>query len=238
MTEQPPLDPFNQQGQLPDQGQPFGGPGGQPTPAYYGGYQPPGWRPIRRRRRHPFRGALTALSMFIGIGIVAGAVAASRSVTERPQVNVTPFSAPSKSVTAQIGSAIVLAGNSAGEKVAVTAVKVFTHARPSADFGTVPTGDRLYAVQFRLDNTGTASYLDAPSNGAMVVDSAGQSHQASLLNTVADCSSFPAADHIATGDSGLGCIVFDVPVNARITMVKFTLDSGFGPQAGQWQVRS
>jgi hypothetical protein len=28
------------------------------------------------------------------------------------------------------------------------------------------------------------------------------------------------------------------PVNAQITLIQFTLDSGFGPQAGQWQVSS
>jgi hypothetical protein len=60
-----------------------------------------------------------------------------------------------------------------------------------------------------------------------------KSFQASLDN-VADCGSFPAADHISAGGSGLGCIVFNVPVHARITLVQFTLDSGFGPQTGQW----
>ena len=248
MTEQPPW-PFNQpgqqpdqgegpyQGQQPNQGQQFGGPGGQqPPPAYYGGYSPPGWRPRRRRRRHPVRGALIGLGTFIVIAIVAGAFAANHSDTGTPQVNVTPFSGPSKSAKAQIGSAIVLTGNTSGEKMAVTAVKVFGHPRAASDFDTAQQGDRLYAVQFRLVDTGSVVYSDAPSNGAAVVDASGQSYRASLDN-VADCDSFPAADHIAAGDSGLGCIVFNVPAAARITLVQFTLDSGFGPQTGQWEVR-
>lgn len=232
MTEQPPY-----QGQPPDQGAAFRGPGGQqPPPAYYGGYSPPGWR-TRRRRRHPVRGALIMLGAFIVLGIVAGVVEANRSSTEVPQVSVTPFSALSVSAKAPIGSTIGLAGNDAGEKMSVAAVQVFAHARAASDFDTAQPGDRLYAVQFRLDDTGRVAYADAPSNGAVAVDAAGRSFEASLDN-VADCASFPAADHIAAGGSGLGCIVFNVPVNARITVVQFTLDSGFGPQTGQWQVSS
>jgi hypothetical protein len=244
MTEQTPQDPFSQPGQ--GQGQPFGEPGGQqpfgepggqqPPPVFYGGYSPDGWRPRQRGRRRN-RGALIVAGTFAAIAIGGAVAAAHHSDTETPQVNVTPFSAPSKSAKTPIGSAIVLTGNSAGEKVAVTVVKVFAHARPASDFDTAQQGDRLYAVQFRLENTGSVAYTDAPSNGAVVVDSSGQSHQASVLSNVADCASLPAADHITAGDSGLGCIVFSVPAAARITLVEFTLDSGFGPQTGQWEVR-
>jgi hypothetical protein len=150
---------------------------------------------------------------------------------------VTPFPSASMLAKAQVGSAVVLTGNSAGEKIAVTAVKVISHARGATEFDTAQQGDRLYAVQFRLDDTGSIAYADAPSNGATVADSAGQSYQSSLAN-VADCTSFPASEHIAAGDSGLGCIAFSVPANARITLVQFTLDSGMGPQTGQWEVRS
>jgi hypothetical protein len=131
----------------------------------------------------------------------------------------------------------VLAGNNSGEKMTVAAVKVLAHPRGAFDFDTAQQGDRLYAVQFRLDDTGSVAYSDSPSNGAAVLDSSGQSYQASL-NNVAGCDSLPAADHISIGSSGLGCIVFNVPVNAQITLIQFTLDSGFGPQTGQWQVSS
>jgi len=90
-------------------------------------------------------------------------------------------------------------------------------------------------VQFRLRDTGSAAYSDAPSNGAAVVDSAGQSYQ-SALDTAAACQSFPGSENIAPGSSGLGCIVFEVPESAKIVAVQFTLDSGMGPQTGQWNV--
>ncbi len=70
-----------------------------------------------------------------------------------------------------------------------------------------------------------------------MVDSAGQSYQSTVFD-VGQCQSFPGTENIAAGQSGLGCVVFQVPVTAKITKVQFTLDSGFGPQTGQWDVHS
>jgi hypothetical protein len=70
----------------------------------------------------------------------------------------------------------------------------------------------------------------------VVIDSAGQSYQSSL-DSVAECESFPGTENIAVGSSGLGCIVFEVPTTVKITLVQFTLDSGMGPQTGQWDIR-
>jgi hypothetical protein len=144
--------------------------------------------------------------------------------------------APAKAAPARIGSAIVLNGNSIGEQMTVTVVKVFRHAQPASEFDAPESGNRLYGVQFRLGDTGTAAYSDAPSNGAAVVDAAGQSYQASIAANVSECQSFPGTENIAAGSSGLGCIVFEVPAKARITKVQFTLDSGMGPPTGQWDV--
>jgi hypothetical protein len=121
--------------------------------------------------------------------------------------------------------------------MAVTVVQVFRHPQPASDLDSPQQGDRLYAVQFRLNDIGSSAYSDSPSNGAAVVDSAGQSYQSSLYN-IAECQSFPGTENIAAGSSGLGCVVFEVPTTARITKVQFTLDSGMGPQTGQWDVRS
>ena len=49
-------------------------------------------------------------------------------------------------------------------------------------------------------------------------------------------SSAAGSENIAPGASGLGCVVFEVPQSAKITEVQFTLDSGMGPQTGQWNV--
>jgi hypothetical protein len=121
--------------------------------------------------------------------------------------------------------------------MAVTLTKIYRHAQPASSFDGPDTGDRLVAVQFRLTDTGSAAYSDSPCNGAEVVDASGQSYE-SALNDAANCPSFPGTENIAPGASGLGCIVFEVPQAAVITKVQFTLDSGMGPQTGQWNVRA
>jgi hypothetical protein len=83
-------------------------------------------------------------------------------------------------------------------------------------------------------DTGSVAYSDAPSNGAAVVDSVGQSYPASITGIAAGCQGFPTPENIATKASELGCVVFEVPKAAKITDVRFTLDSGTGPQTGRW----
>jgi hypothetical protein len=118
----------------------------------------------------------------------------------------------------------------------VTVTRVISHGQPADEFSSPDPGKRFYAVQFRLADTGTAAYSDSPSNGAAAVDAAGQSYQATISD-VAGCQSFPGTENIAAGDKGLGCVVFQVPTGAKITKIQFTLDSGFGPATGQWDVR-
>jgi hypothetical protein len=201
----------------------------------------PGPPPQRRpRRNHTARNILAGLGGLVVV-IIAISVAANGGHTVKTSGTAgasgqTAAAAVQAPATARIGSAITLSGNDSGEKTAVTVTKVIASASPGDEFTSAPAGDRLYAVQFRLDDTGSAAYSDAPSNGAAVVDSSGQSYQASITDTASGCASFPGTENIAPGASGLGCIVFDVPKAAKITGVQFTLDSGMGPQTGQWDV--
>jgi hypothetical protein len=119
----------------------------------------------------------------------------------------------------------------------VTVTKVISHAQPADEFSSPGAGKRFYAVQFKLANTGSAAYSDSPSNGAQVVDSTGQSYD-STFSTVAGCQEFPGTENIAAGDTGLGCVTFEVPTGATIRKIQFTLESGFGPSTGQWTVPS
>jgi Domain of unknown function (DUF4352) len=196
----------------------------------------------RRRKRHLVRNVLAGLGALV-VAIIAISVAANGG---GHSVNTTGTSggantpgggnAAAKVAAAGIGSTITLSGDNTGEQMAVTVTKVISDAKPGDEFSSPDSGKRLYAVQFRLKDAGSAAYSDSPSNGAAVVDSIGQSYQASLDNA-AGCQSFPGTENIAVGATGLGCIVFEVPEAAKITEVQFTLDSGFGPQTGQWSVR-
>jgi len=176
-------------------------------------------------------GALVAVIVVIGVAENGGHTVQTAGSTASGAAH----GSAAQKKTAGIGAAITLSGNSSGEQMSVTVTKVISDAVPSDEFNGAPSGDRLYAVQFRLSDTGSAAYSDAPSNGAAVIDSAGQSYQ-SGFETVSSCQGFGGTENIAAGESGLGCIVFEVPKAAKIAKVQFTLDSGFGPETGQWDV--
>jgi len=237
---QPPPLPYGQQ-PYPPQAYP---------PQYYQqpGQMPPGRRGARKSwpRRHKVLTALVGFAGFWVVVIVAvvAASGADHTLSTGQAGTTTTAASPSgtasgkaASGTARIGSTITLAGNSSGEQMAVTVTKVYGYAQPATEFDDPDSGDRLYAVQFRLADTGSIAYSDSPSNGAAAVDAAGQSYQ-STLDNAAECESFPGTENIAAGSSGLGCIVFEVPQASVITAVQFTLDSGMGPQTGQWDVGS
>jgi hypothetical protein len=169
-------------------------------------------------------------------GLITACTPASVNSTPAASGQAAGGSTPaSKANAAKIGSTLDLTGNSSGEKMAVTVVKVTNRAH-GASFFTPDHGKRFFAVQFRLHNVGSATYNDSPSNGAQVVDSSGQSYQ-SDLSDVHHCQSFPGSEIIAAGETGLGCIIFQVAKSAHITQIQFTLDSGFASDTGEWDVQ-
>lgn len=133
---------------------------------------------------------------------------------------------------ASIGSTISIKGLEDGNRIDVMAVKIVSDAAGSDDMSTPKAGYRYVAVQFRIHNTGAKAYSDSPSNGAKVLDTQGQTYDSTIADTTAG-QNFSASTNIAPGDSALGFIVFEVPVNATIAKVQFGTDSGFGNVA-QW----
>ncbi|MEY9963050.1 hypothetical protein ABIA33_001076 [Streptacidiphilus sp. MAP12-16] len=184
------------------------------------------------------------LAVFTGALIVATSAACSVPGSSTVSTAAQPAggggngssSAPAKAKasSAKVGDTIALSGMN-GEKADLTVVKVVDNPKGADDFSTPEAGKRFFAVQFRIKDTGSGAYSDAPSNGAKVVDSQGQAYTSDLNDTKAG-QSFPAAVNIAPGSSGLGFITFQVPANAKITQIQFGLDSGMADQTGQWNV--
>lgn len=194
-------------------------------------YPPPA--PFRSDRSHTGRTVLAAVGALVVV--IVGITVANSGQRLKTAGSTAAAAGGGATTTARVGSAITLAGNSGGEQTAVTVTKVIATAQPADQFNAAATGNRLYAVQFRLRDTGRTAYSDAPTNGATVVDSTGQSYDSSL-DDAAGCPSFATPENITAGASGLGCVVFEVPKSATITQVQFTLDSGMGPDTGQWTV--
>lgn len=142
----------------------------------------------------------------------------------------------SQATTAKVGDTITLKGNEEGMAIAVTVVKFVPKAQPADEFQKPERStDRLAAIEIRLKNVGKTAYEDAPANGASVIDDKDQEHSASLLETSAGPRiEFP---NIAPGDARRGYLTFEVPKAAKVVKFQFQLDSGFGPQSGQWSLR-
>ncbi|MFJ4786719.1 DUF4352 domain-containing protein [Streptomyces sp. NPDC088794] len=127
-----------------------------------------------------------------------------------------------------------LSGTDSGETLDVTVRKVVDPARP-ADYFKPSAGQHYVSVQFRLKNTGTAVYKDSPSNGATVIDKAGQRFTATIANTTAG-PEFPGSVTIRPGKSALGFITFEVADGSRVVTVQFAMNSGFSDDVGEWTV--
>lgn len=135
---------------------------------------------------------------------------------------------------AKIGDTIALTGFEKDVTADVTAVKVVDPAEPGDEFFKPADGKRWVAVQFRIKATGKA-YSDSPFNSAKAIDAEGQAYGTTLADTKAG-QSFDGSMNIAPGESGLGFVTFEVPKDAKIAKVQFTLESGMAPKTGQWKV--
>ncbi|MDH6229256.1 DUF4352 domain-containing protein [Streptomyces sp. MJP52] len=182
-----------------------------------------------------------ALAAVLAVG---GTAYGDRTVTEAPANGAAARSAapagphtPARSspspTDAEVGDTVHLTGMKEGEKLAVTVVKVVD---PATGEGTAPgTGERYVAVQFRLHNTGSQQYRDAPVNSAKVVDDQGQEFSSWIAETTAG-PGFTGTTTLSVGDTALGHVTFKVPEESRITEIQFTMNSGFADDTGEWRV--
>jgi hypothetical protein len=140
---------------------------------------------------------------------------------------------PPSSGSASVGDSITLHGSDAGLEMRVAVQDVIDPAPFEQYFGP-GRGKRLVAVKLRLANVGGKVYNDSPSNGATIIDRQDQGYTTALLPTTA-CPDL-GSPIIRAGDRRVGCITFEVPKLAKLRAFQFTLDSGFGPETGEWQL--
>ncbi len=144
------------------------------------------------------------------------------------------------------GETISLSGNGPGQRLDVTLTQVVDPASPT---GPGPTGpghdsdpdphpvgpDRLVAVRFRLENTGTAVYQDSPAPAAHLLDTAGQRFAGLDVPKTAG-PSFPATVTLDPGGTTEGFVTFRLPEDADPAAVQFALDGGRADDVGQWSL--
>ncbi|MER5355929.1 DUF4352 domain-containing protein [Kitasatospora sp. NPDC002551] len=137
---------------------------------------------------------------------------------------------------AKIGDTIALKGTlEKGNTADVTAVKVVDPAESTNEYLTAADGKHYVAVQFQIKVTGSKAYSEAPWSSAKVIDGQGQAYGPTLADTKAG-PSFQTPTNIASGETGKGFVVFEVPDGTKLDKVQFSLDNGFADQVGQWKI--
>jgi hypothetical protein len=147
-----------------------------------------------------------------------------------------PSTSSGKQQKAQLGDTLTLKGTDDKTRMKVKAIKVIDPVS-AGEFDQPDHGKRYVGVEVRLRNVGQATYQDSPSNGAHLITSGDEQADSTILSQGPCSSSFASDATIAPGDGRKGCIPFQVPTHARVAKFQFQLDSGFGPQSGEWRVR-
>jgi hypothetical protein len=115
--------------------------------------------------------------------------------------------------------------------MAVTVTKVKDPTKAPKFFGP-GKGKRYVGVEVRLENVGSVVYSDGSGNGAVVVDTRDHEYDATISGLDQELGS----PKIAPEDARVGLIGFEVPEEAKLRTFQHTLDSGLGPETGQWRL--
>lgn len=134
---------------------------------------------------------------------------------------------------AKVGDSITL--NSRTAKLAVTVVKVMDPAHSTDGFSNPSAGSRYAAVQFRIENVGTATYSDSPANEARVIDTLGQQFESDIvLSTDAGPVFEGGTVALPPGGIALGVLMFGVPNASKIAKVQYSTTMFFAGSIGEW----
>lgn len=174
----------------------------------------------------------------LGIGAIA---CAEETITDEPdpeseqQAGQEPEEAkdeqPAEETNAKVGDSITLSGTDEGLEMKVSVMTVQDPAKNLEAFTSPSKGSRFVGIQLELENVGSVAYADAPTNSAVLIDTSGQGHDATFATLK---SEFNSNLRIQSGASQVGFIPFEIPKKAKLATFQFTLDSGFGPETGEW----
>ena len=232
-SPQPPSWPAGGADQPPPPSWPPGGQPPYPGPGYSYGYGP---RPPRfRRRRHPFRGAIIALVLFVLFGFVVRNVTASHNaVSTRPFPSVSGNLATGRQPPGTIGSHFDLADGS-GNVYRVTLVRVIDPAEGADQFSAPDNGKRFVGLIFRVKALAGSPQNEDANNDAVVISGNGQTFSADFDGIAGYTNFNGGAIRVAQGETVTGSVTFQVPNGVTVSRVRWTALSGFGSKV-EWNV--
>ncbi|ROO85470.1 uncharacterized protein DUF4352 [Actinocorallia herbida] len=137
--------------------------------------------------------------------------------------------------SAKVGDKITLKGMDDNLKVAITVLKPPKTVKATDGFKPSEKGNRFVAVQISLENVGTVVYDDSLLTSSVLLDADGQEYNTTILTKI---SAGPIVDNLkmAPGKKRKGWVVFEMPKKVKPAGLQITLDSGMGPQTGEWKL--
>ena len=141
--------------------------------------------------------------------------------------------APSKPKLAQIGDSITFDTNDTTLRMTVLGV---IDPLSASEYDQPDAGKRFVGVRVAISNVGGETYSDSVSNGAQMIDSNDEQADSTIV-TSGECSSAFSSDlRLSPGSREVGCIPFEINVQASPKTFQFAGDSGFGPDNVEWRL--
>lgn len=170
---------------------------------------------------------------------LAGVLAGCGSTVVKTVTTSGPTTSPTQTTTtgpqqAKAGDTLTLTGNG-GERMDVT-VNGIMDPMTVGELDQPRSGQRFVGVQITLKNVGSASYSDAPANGATLISNTNEQAKRQIVSGGPCSTGFASSANIAPGDSQQGCLPFEMPVGQDLAKFQFTLSSGFAGRTGQWSL--
>jgi Domain of unknown function (DUF4352) len=135
------------------------------------------------------------------------------------------------------GTPVTLAGQYPDEQVTATVTAVVPDTQSFGNFAAPGPNARYAAAELTIVNSGNVNYTDVATTAATVVDSAGHIYPATIVGAVTAGRQLPMSLTLTPGQQVRGFVVFTVPKDATIAIVRYSMDAGYG-QTGQWMVSS
>ena len=132
-----------------------------------------------------------------------------------------------------LGEEATLTGLKGDMKVRVTKV---VDPLPNPATERPKAGRRFVGVQVTLTNVGKEPYRDAPLNGSMLVTDLPKAANPTILIGGRCTSKLGTKLRMPAGTEKRLCLPFQVKKKAKISAFRFRLNSGFGPETGEWAV--
>jgi len=133
-----------------------------------------------------------------------------------------------------MGEETTLTGLKGDMKVRVTKI---VDPLPNPETERPKAGRRFVGVQVTLTNVGKEAYRDAPLNGSMLVTDLPKAANPTILIGGRCTSKLGTKLRMPAGTKKSLCLPFQVKKKAKISAFRFRLNSGFGPETGEWAAK-